>query len=725
MRTVCSDQAGFLSSARFKPFWLIFTLCVSIMYLATPRVHAAESLDPAVEASIKAIFPKVTRLGAPEQNPAVVPVYQLHQLLGYAFKSTDLTDLPGFSGEPIQLLVGIDTSGTFVGVHVLKHHEPIFLHGLGEGPMYEFIHQYVGRSVSDRIIIDSRRAGGADENDNGTVYFDGVTKATVSVLVINDIMLSAALKVARAKLEGFEQSIPSRVRDELYEPLSWPELLQRGWVKRWQLNVEEVDAALEQPVYLYPDMEQESGDINDDETLFSDIYYTYLNPPSVGKNLLGEDTYNRMLSARKPGEHLLMISSNGPFSFLEPGFRRGTVPERVSVMQNSLPVDIRDMDFLEEGAGFQAEGGPFFETSHIFRIKAQAGFDPAMPLELQLNLDLQRNHLIRDQASFSDAYQLPEHLFEKVEPAEMDTPDPLWLRLWKDRIVEILILSVALVLVTLVFIYQHRLTRYSVLFHRFRWGFMLFTLFFIGIYSQGQLSVVNIYTLFLSLVNGFKITVFLLDPILFILWSYVFISLFLWGRGLFCGWLCPFGVMQEITSKVAKVFKIKQLKISSEMHQRLQKFKYIVLLALVGSAFYSLSLAERLAELEPFKTAITLVFVRSWPFVLYAVLLLGTGLFIHKFFCRYLCPLGAGLAVLGRFSLFKWLHRRVECGSPCQLCKVRCEIDSINRDGSVDYDECVQCLECIVIINNDDQCAIERSQQKQRRSGRIIATEVC
>ena len=47
--------------------------------------------------------------------------------------------------------------------------------------------------------------------------------------------------------------------------------------------------------------------------------------------------------------------------------------------------------------------------------------------------------------------------------------------------------------------------------------------------------------------------------------------------------------------------------------------------ALIPTAFYSLTLAERLAEVEPFKTSITLFFVRSWPFVLYAALLLAAG----------------------------------------------------------------------------------------------------
>ncbi|MBQ0755553.1 MAG: 4Fe-4S binding protein, partial [Amphritea sp.] len=326
-------------------------------------------------------------------------------------------------------------------------------------------------------------------------------------------------------------------------------------------------------------------------------------------------------------------------------------------------------------------------------------------------------------AQLDDSYQLPTDLFD-IEVIEEVKQLPLWQRLWLDRLFQLGGLLLALLVVTAAFIWQHRLSAYSRLFHGARWGVMLFTLFFIGFYAQGQLSVVNIYTLLLQLKKGFDFQVFLLDPVLFVLWTYVFITLFLWGRGVFCGWLCPFGVLQEIVGQVAKVLKLKQIKIPPAVHAKLQKLKYLLLLVLVGSAFWSVSMAERLAELEPFKTAITLNFIRSWPFVFYAVLLLGVGLFIHKFFCRYLCPLGAGLAMLGKFSLFRWLQRRTECGSPCQLCKVRCDIDSINRDGSIDYDECIQCMECIVILNNKDQCAIELSQNKQKRRNRDNRREI-
>ena len=124
----------------------------------------------------------------------------------------------------------------------------------------------------------------------------------------------------------------------------------------------------------------------------------------------------------------------------------------------------------------------------------------------------------------------------------------------------------------------------------------------------------------------------------------------------------------------------------------------------------------------------TLFFVRSWPFVLYAVVLLGLGLFVHKFYCRYLCPLGAGLAIIGRLRLFSWLRRVDACGKPCQHCHNRCEIDAIRRDGRIDYEECIQCLECIVILNNDDQCvasisARKRQQKQAERAAGIIATD--
>ena len=142
-----------------------------------------------------------------------------------------------------------------------------------------------------------------------------------------------------------------------------------------------------------------------------------------------------------------------------------------------------------------------------------------------------------------------------------------------------------------------------------------------------------------------------------------------------------------------------------------------MLVLLVACSFYSLTLAEQLAEIEPFKTSITLNFVRYWPFVLYAVLLLLLSLKIHKFYCRYLCPLGAGLAIIGRYPILKWLRRRDECGSPCQLCRnKKCGIDAIKPTGAIDYSECIQCLECVVVIESPKLCVVNKYANKTKPS---------
>jgi NosR/NirI family nitrous oxide reductase transcriptional regulator len=277
----------------------------------------------------------------------------------------------------------------------------------------------------------------------------------------------------------------------------------------------------------------------------------------------------------------------------------------------------------------------------------------------------------------------------------------------------------SLIIVTVLFVYQHRISKHAQWFHRIRWGFLIYTLLFIGWYAQGQLSIVNIYPILHSVMNGFDIGVYLMDPILFILWGFVFVTLFIVGRGVFCGWLCPFGALQEMVGWVAKKFRIRQWKISDKLHTRLWSVKYVILAGLVISSFFSLRFAEVASEVEPFKTAITLQFIRTWPFVIYALLLLGIGLYVNKFYCRYVCPLGAGLAVVGYFHWGKWLTRREQCGSPCTMCYHKCDIKAITPKGEVNYHECVQCLECIVYYNNDDLCPPLKKQKKPMRASNI------
>ena len=267
------------------------------------------------------------------------------------------------------------------------------------------------------------------------------------------------------------------------------------------------------------------------------------------------------------------------------------------------------------------------------------------------------------------------------------------------------------------FFFQDWLVRYQKYVDRIRIGFLIFTLFGIGWYFNAQLSVVNILFMFNALVNGFDWAYFLMEPLIFIIWAAVAAGLLFWGRGPYCGWLCPFGALQELINRLAKLVKIRQITVPWAIHERIWTFKYLIFLGLFGLSLYSLEWAERLAEIEPFKTAIILKFMREWPYVLFAVAVLVPGIFIERFYCRYLCPLGAALAIPGRLRMFSWLKRYKECGTPCQRCANECMVQAIHPEGNINVNECLYCLHCQVVYSDDHVCpvVIQKRLKRERR----------
>lgn len=681
---------------------------------AASPVQAEPGAEPDPVQWIQNMFPQATRIGAKDYSASIPawPVYQVTQIIGYAYESADLLEFPGFSGEPMNFLIGIDTQGTLRGVDVLYHHEPIFMHGLGPQAFLDFLNQYPGHSITEQIVVGGSRGA----LDNKVTYFDGVTAATVTVVVANDTVLLSAMQLARDRLDAFAQRAPARVREAHFERLSWYELLRRGLVQRWSLHRDEVEKALGSRLANYddPDLRLARGD-------HITLYYAYLNPPSVGRNLLGDAAYARLRDKLSPGEHAFAVFSEGFYPYLPEDFTPASTPDRIAVLQNGLPVAIRDTNFVDVFGLHLLDSAPRAENLRIFRTRAQAGLDPSQGTELQLMVALRKNPLVTDSATFrAPPYRLPAAFFERIDEAGSAVPPPTWARVWSSRRVQTGLVLAALGILTVAFAMQGRLAANALGLRCFRAAFLAFTLLFIGIYAQGQLSVVNIFALQLALRDGFDLSVFLLDPVIFILWVYTFASLFVVGRGLFCGWLCPFGALQSMMAWIAELCRIRPWKLSPAVHGKLVYVKYLALAVLMTLAMFSLPLAERGAEVEPFKTAITLRFIREGPFVLYAALLLGVGLFINKFYCRYLCPLGAGLAVLGRLRLFSLLPRRAECGNPCRLCAVRCETAAIGKSGEIDYNECVQCLDCAAILHDDRQCAPRRAESKRRRQAAAV-----
>jgi NosR/NirI family transcriptional regulator, nitrous oxide reductase regulator len=300
--------------------------------------------------------------------------------------------------------------------------------------------------------------------------------------------------------------------------------------------------------------------------------------------------------------------------------------------------------------------------------------------------------------------------------------EPFWVSVWRDRAWQIAVLCSALLVLTIILLFQDWLTRRPRMLRLVRTGFLLFTFTFIGWYALAQLSVIHVLTFINALLHQFSWESFLVDPLIFILWGFVALTLLLWGRGVYCGWLCPFGALQELIHQLAQRFGIREYRFPDVVHERLTALKYVIFVALFGLSLQSIGYAARAAEVEPFKTVIVMHFLRDGWYVWYAAGLLLLALLNRKFFCKYLCPLGAALAIPAPLRIFDWLRRRKECGRPCQICAIQCEVHAIRPTGEINPNECHYCLDCQVTYWDDQQCP-PLSEKRVRREKSKAALE--
>jgi NosR/NirI family nitrous oxide reductase transcriptional regulator len=310
---------------------------------------------------------------------------------------------------------------------------------------------------------------------------------------------------------------------------------------------------------------------------------------------------------------------------------------------------------------------------------------------------------------------VPAHLV-RARPGGAEGLRPLWQQAWLARADRIAILGALLTALTLILVFQDTIVRHNRFYRALRNGFLIFVVVWLGWYAGAQLSVVNVLTFTQALVSGFRWEVFLVAPLIFILWCYVAIALLFWGRGVLCGWLCPFGALHELLNQAARRLRVPQLLIPFPVHERLWPIKYVIFLGLFALSLGGLDNIQWGVEVEPFKTAVVLRFVRDWPFLLYAGALLAAGLFVERFFCRYLCPLGASLAIPARLRMFEWLKRKRQCGTSCQICTEKCPVQAIHPEGQINPNECVYCLNCQMIYLDQDVCPplIVRRTRRER-----------
>ena len=184
----------------------------------------------------------------------------------------------------------------------------------------------------------------------------------------------------------------------------------------------------------------------------------------------------------------------------------------------------------------------------------------------------------------------------------------------------------------------------------------------------------------------------------------------LFGR-MICGWVCPFGYIQEL------VYKLKTPKMKKNKFTRiLSYFKYVLLIIFVFIIPIMYALKDKpfpafckficpagtleggmilLANEVNASYFSMLGPIFTWKFLLMVSIMVGC-VFVFRLFCRFLCPLGALYGLFNKFSVFGVKVEEHNCIN-CNLCVKHCKMD-VNKVGD---QECICCGECMNVCPTD------------------------
>jgi NosR/NirI family transcriptional regulator, nitrous oxide reductase regulator len=651
------------------------------------------------------VLPGANEFSARKGNPPYVEAWQndghARALKGYVFLSTDIVDIQGYSGKPIVTLIGMDTKGVITGVRVLKHSEPILLVGIPESKLLGFLGQYVGRFAGARFEIGQGSAG--------STSLDAISGATVTAIAENQLISRCAVAIANQVGIVKEEVLPQAKLLPSNERYGWDALVDMGAVQHLAIHASDVGEADSGSPYL-------------------DLYYGYLNAPAIGRSILGEYDYAQLMSRLKPGEQALFVVANGTESFKGSGFVRGGIYDRIQVRQGINAFTFKDSDYLNLYS-LQAAGAPTFNETGIFIVRSTK-FSAAYPWKFVfLGHKLDKQTGAKSFSAFNSPYWLPARFLEGGRP-KVEEEKPGWWNAWNGKKLEIGLFVAWSAAVMLFFATRDRWVRKAKRADK-RWvswpktASWIIAVGFAGWHEMAQPSITQVLTLIHSLFGGWNLSLFLSDPFIFVFWIVIAVTVIVWGRGLFCGWMCPFGSMSEMIYKVARATGLKKLQRALPMrwHNRLRKLKYAVFAVLLAVSFFSMPWAEKLAEIEPFKTTFLVgVLNRSWPFVLFWTVVVGASIFVERPFCKYLCPLGASLALPGRLRFLK-LRRKPEC-TTCHACAVGCGSLAIDEKGRIDQMECMLCLDCMVMYYDEHSCPPLAKERKRRERDKLPLTPV-
>jgi transcriptional regulator of nitric oxide reductase len=729
---------GVRASPRFIEWVCSALIALLALVFVSPAMAEKGKLHERLTPEVMAVvYPAgAERLGPEEGSPPAIAVYKGDKVAAYVFSTLDIIAAPGYSTTPFDVIAGVDLDGRITGAKVVFHNEPYIVH-----------------DPQRQRLLDSflaREAGRPLRGATNVLPPDFVAGATISTRAMRAAVSITAGLVLRPRLarppaavaaQGGAAPAPAPALDvESFSRKSWDALVAAGAVVRRRVTSGEVAEALAAAGAAGAQLDVPLGR---SDRLYIEFATALFTPAAIGGNLVGMINFEDFKRKMPSDAQAIFVASNGPYNFLGTKYFQDADRrfDRLRVVQDGKTFAFRQDDYQwvnPFGEGIRGQ-----EDAALFALPADSGFDPLKPWRLELLVngeiisagappvtvafgldynvpDLQALTTSPPQAgesrvgetgagaSTDASVQRPAEPEASLAPGLVEALDdsaiPAWVEAWHDARVNVAILAVLLTALTLIFVFQAQLSR-SRLAHRLvRNGFLAVVLVWLGWTAGVQLSIVNVMNYLMAPFNRFDIGFYLAEPLMVIIAGYTLLSVVLIGRGVFCGWLCPFGALQELLGQLSRALRVPQWNPPAALEKRMWQGKYIAAAVVLVLVMTQIDPSGATLEIEPFKTAITSKFTRAWPFVTYAVALLAIGLFSERAYCRFLCPLGGVLAFLDRLHLINLLKRRPECGNPCHLCERSCPVRAIEKTGKIVTAECFQCLDCQVEYYDDKRC---------------------
>jgi NosR/NirI family transcriptional regulator, nitrous oxide reductase regulator len=660
-----------------------FVIFVTLLALSCPAGAEKGKLRERLTADVMAVvYPGAERLGPEEGSPPAIAVYKDGKEVAWVFSTLDIVAAPGYSVTPFDVIAGVDARGRITGAKVVFHREPYIFRDAVRQPLLD---EFLAREAQTPVH------GGA-----AALRPEFVAGATISARAMRAAILDTARLVLRTRVARAAVTAPT-LDTESFQLMSWDDLIAEGAVARLRITSGDVAAALARAGAAGALLEVPLGKPDD---LYIEVMTGLLTPPAIGGNLLGLRNFEEYRRRLTNGAQAIFIASNGPYDFVGTKHyheSEGRRFDRLRIVQDAATIGFVHDDYQRLGTG-ATEGIRAQQHAGLFALPAHAAFDPLKPWRLELLVNAAGPAPVT--VAFPVQYRLPAaHILMPDEP-----PVAAWVEAWRDALPNVVILAVLLAALTAIFAFQARLARRRLAHRLVRTGFLAMVLVWLGWTAGAQLSIVNVINYLQAPFHRFDIGFYLAEPLMVVIAVYTLISIVLIGRGVFCGWLCPFGALQELLAQAARPLKLPQWNPPAAVEKRLWLGKYIAAAVVLALVLSGIDASNATAEIEPFKTAITSRFTRPLPYVLYAGALLAVGLFCERAYCRFLCPLGGVLAALDRLHVLNLLKRRPECGNPCHLCERSCPVRAIEPTGRIVMSECFQCLDCQVEYHDEKRC---------------------